>query len=111
MEELFSTIFSMLPDTPNLICLPTEERADDKAGRVAAKVLVASVMRNLPVAEVKVLRGSRVIAFQTRDGCPTHTDLRRQLSYRDTLPLSFFSQEKNDHAFDRGKLGRARHPA
>jgi|GEM_PF-4774080 len=48
----------MLPDAPNLICLQTEERAGDKSGRVAAKVLVASLLRNMPVAEVKVLRAA-----------------------------------------------------
>lgn len=46
----------MLPDAPNLICLPTEEHAGDKAGLVTAKVLVASLLRNRPMAEVKVLR-------------------------------------------------------
>ena len=52
----------MLPDAPNLICLQTDERAGGRAGRVAAKVLVASLLRNLPVAEVKVLRSAAALA-------------------------------------------------
>lgn len=61
-RDLFSEIFRMLPETPNLICLVPHEPAGKKEGRIAAKALAASVMRNLPVAEVKVLRSAEAMA-------------------------------------------------
>jgi hypothetical protein len=52
----------MLPDIPNLICLATADISATKDSLITAKVLAASVMRNLPVAEVKVLRSAAAMA-------------------------------------------------
>ena len=52
----------MLPVIPNLICLATADISATKDSRITAKVLAASVMRNLPVAEVKALRSAVAMA-------------------------------------------------